>query len=269
MKVGRRSSSGTHQGERGLVIALRGFTSEIADRAEDEVAKSLGATDRSALKEIIDAFQAEFLGGMPVKVLALDYSAGNQQQRSAFFQAYGWSFGGGVREKPKRQASRTDLDNSTAITQKTRRMSGVGVAESSELLVVTANEGWTRVDAMGGVDESPIEAKTQFCHGLGFVDIGARKKLSSKVAKDLLCGCEDGEVIFPTSSNIEQAKQDPLGTYTERIIEVPSDALAQEVGRDICSLNLGKWRLNRLDRDCIGGNAGTKERAHASGQSRT
>lgn len=116
--------------------------------------------------------------------------------------------------------------------------------------------------------KSSIEAKTQFCHGLGFVDVGARKKLRSKVAKDLLCGGEDGEVIFPASSNIEQAKQDPLGTDTERIIEVPGDTLAQEVGRDICSLNLGKWRLNRVDRDCIGGNAGTEERAHTSGQSR-
>src|ERR1700686_225654 len=155
------------------------------------------------------------------------------------------------------------MDNPTAIAEKTRRVSGVGVAKSSELLVVAADEGWTRVDAMGSVDESSIEAKTQFCHGLGFVDVGARKKLRSKVAKDLLCGGEDGEVIFPASSNIEQAKQDPLGTDTERVIEVPGDTLAQEVGRDICSPNLGKGRLNRVDRDCIGGNAGTKERAHA------
>jgi hypothetical protein len=56
------------------------------------------------LNEIIEAFQAEFLGGMPVTALALDYSAGDQQQGSVFFQAYGWSFGGGVGEKPKRQA---------------------------------------------------------------------------------------------------------------------------------------------------------------------
>jgi hypothetical protein len=160
------------------------------------------------------------------------------------------------------------LDNPTAIAEKTRRVSGVGVAKSSELLVVTADEGGTGVDAMRGVDESPIEAKTQFCHGLGLVDVGARKKLSSKVVKDLLCGAEEGEVIFTASGNIEQAKQDPLGTDTEGVIEVPGYTLAQEVGRDMCSLNLGKWRRNRLDRDCTGGNAGTKERAHASGQSR-
>ena len=87
-----------------MVIALRGFTPEIADRAEDEVTQGLSATDRSGLKEIVEAFQAEFFGGMPVTALALDYSAGNQQQRSVFFQAYGWSFGGGVGKKPKRQA---------------------------------------------------------------------------------------------------------------------------------------------------------------------
>lgn len=68
------------------------------------MAQSLSATDRSGLKGIIEALQAELFGGMPVKALALDYSAGNQQQRSVFFQAYGWSFGGGVGEKPKRQA---------------------------------------------------------------------------------------------------------------------------------------------------------------------
>jgi hypothetical protein len=87
-----------------LVIALRGFTPEVADRAENELAQSLSAIDRSGLKEIIEAFQAEFFSGMPVTALALDYSAGDQQQRSAFFQAYGGSFGGGVGEKPKGQA---------------------------------------------------------------------------------------------------------------------------------------------------------------------
>lgn len=45
------------------------------------------------------------------------------------------------------------MDNPTAIAEKTRRVSGVGVAKSSELLVVAADEGWTRVDAMGSVDE--------------------------------------------------------------------------------------------------------------------
>ncbi len=63
-----------------------------------------------------------------------------------FGHAHGRRFAGCVGEESERETSRAEFSDSGAVTEKGGRVSGVGVAQCSELLVVTGNEGRTGVD---------------------------------------------------------------------------------------------------------------------------
>jgi hypothetical protein len=119
-------------------------------------------------------------------------------------------------------------------------MSGVGVTERTELLVVAADEGGTGANAAGGLNDRAIDAKAEFGHGFGFVDVGAREEFNAKLAEDFLSCGEDASVIFAAPGNIEQTKQNPLGARADGVIEVSGDAPAHKDGGNVSPLDLGK-----------------------------
>jgi hypothetical protein len=89
--------------------------------------------------------------------LALDHSAGDQQQSSILGQGNGRSVTGNVGEESKRQAGRTEFSDPAAVAQKSGRVSGVGVAESAEFLVIAADECGARVYTLGVFDEAAVD----------------------------------------------------------------------------------------------------------------
>ena len=93
-----------------------------------------------------------------------------------------------------------------------------------------------------------IDAKTEFCHSVGFIDVGAGEKLDSSTAKDLLRGCEDAAVVVAAAGHVEQTKQHALGADAQGIVEISGNALAHEGGGDVGALDLGKY-----GRDGLGG----------------
>src|SRR5580704_14895645 len=189
-------SDGAHQGQGGPVVAQGGFAFEVAYRLQNAGTEQLSTSRRCTLQELSDTLQAEFPTGMSVLPLAVDHSAGDEQQNGAFFQAHGWSIGGGVGEESERQASRSQVGDPIAVSKEAGRVSGVGVADGAELLVVAGDKGRTRADALRGFQYAAIDAKTKLRHGFGFVDVRTREELSSEVAKDFLCSGKDTAVVL-------------------------------------------------------------------------
>lgn len=245
-KLAAGKSVGAEQGQRSAVVTLGDFAAEGAGGIQDGRAEIRGAAGRGSLQELLDAVQAEFLGGMFVVTLAGDHSAGNQQQRGIFLKAYGGSIASGVGEESQREASRTEFDDAGMVAEQSWGVSGVGVAERAELLVVAGDESGTGVDAFAGVDKAAIDAKTELRHGIRFVEIRGREQLRSDVAKNMLRGCEDGTIVRAESGHVEQTKQNALGTDTQGVVEISGDALAHELSRDFCALDLRKYRRDRL-----------------------
>ncbi len=180
--------------------------------------------------------------------LTLDHSARNQQQSRTSFHADGGSFGSGVRKQSQGQAAGTEIGDAVLIAKQSWRVSGVGIAERAELLVIAGEKGGARPDAGGTFDDGAIDAKAKFRHGVRFVDVPAREQLRSEVAKDSLRGSEDVAVVLAASGDVEQSKQNALRAHADGIIEISGNALAHEDGGDVRPLNLGKDGWNRLDR---------------------
>ncbi len=122
---------------------------ELGDGIQDGGAERLRGADRGSLEKLFDAVQAEFLAGQFAAALALDHSARNQQQSGTFLQADGGSFGSGVGKQSQRKTGRTEFGDPAAVAEKSGRVSGIGVAERAEFLVVAGDEGRAGADAAG------------------------------------------------------------------------------------------------------------------------
>ena len=154
---------------------------------QDGGAEIRGAAGRGSLQELLDAVQAEFLGGMFVVTLAGNHSAGNQQQRGIFLKGHGGSIASGVGEESQREASRTEFDDAGMVAEQSWCVSGVGVADGAELLVVAGDESGTGVDAFAGVDKAAIDAKTELRHGIRSSLRSAGENSSAPTLRKICC----------------------------------------------------------------------------------
>src|SRR5580658_7023417 len=198
-KLAARRSGGAHQGQGGAVVAPGRVATKSVGCIQDGSAQVASAAGRGGLEKLLDVFEIESLAGRSVVPRAVDYSARNQQQRGAFLHADGRSVAGGVGEESERQAGRSEFGDAAMVAKKAGCVSGIGVAECAELLVIAGDEGGAGVNGFGVVDESAIDAKTELGHGIGFIHVGMREKLGSGVAKDLLCDCEDRAVLVTSA----------------------------------------------------------------------
>ena len=238
------------------------FAAEVAHGLQDRGAELLGAAGGGRLEKLFDGPQTEFLAALFVVALAFDHSARDEQQSRTFFHGHSGSVGSGVGKESEGQASGGEFGDSFGIAEKAGRMSGVGVAEGSELLVVAGDEGGARANAAGSLDNRAIDAKAKFSHGLGFVDVGAREELSTKVAEDLLSCGQDAAVILAAPGHVEQAKQNALGADADGVVEISGNAFSHKDGCDVSALDLGKHGRDGLDGRCDIRDAGVKERTH-------
>src|SRR5277367_6936718 len=103
-------------------------------------------------------------------------------------------------------------------------MSGIGIAERAKLLVVAGDKRRAGAHPAAGFDDAAIDAVVKLGHGIGFVEVGARKEFCSSGAEDFLGRAQDAAIVSAPASNIEQPKQNPLRAYADRIIEVSGDA---------------------------------------------
>src|SRR3989442_6868848 len=131
-------------------------------------------------------------------------------------------------KQAERQACGSEFDNSGAVAKKTRSMSGIGVEQGPQLLVVTAEECRAGADDTGGTHDAAIKQVAKFHHGDRFVDAGGGKKIRSLRTKNLLRGRQDASGVLTTTGDIKQAEQDPFGAYTNGIIEASGDAFPVE-----------------------------------------
>jgi len=73
-------------------------------------------------------------------------------------------------------------------------MAGVYVTHSPELFVVAACERRTASDPVSGAHDFQVQAASQFHHGIGFIQLGIRKKFGSGSPKTGLRGGQDRTV---------------------------------------------------------------------------
>jgi hypothetical protein len=119
-------------------------------------------------------------------------------------------------------------------------VSGICVAERSELLVVTGDEGRARVDAAAHINQSTIDPKAQFGHGIGFVHVTRRKQLQSDGAEDFLGSDQDATVVLAAASNIEQPDQNAFRADANGVVEISGDPFSDELGSDVGPCDRGE-----------------------------
>jgi hypothetical protein len=118
------------------------------------------------------------------------------------------------------------------------------------------------VYAAGVFDEAAIDAKVEFGHGLGFVNVRAGEQFGSEGAEDFLRGREKTAVLVAAAGNVEQAEEDALGADANGIVEISGNALAYEDGCNVRALDLGKGGWDRLDDGFIVGTSRVKKQSH-------
>jgi hypothetical protein len=155
-----------------------------------------------------------------------------------------------VREQPQRKTGGGEFYNSGAVAQKSRGVASVGVTERAEFFVVTSDESWAGANAARSINEATIDAKTKVGHGIRFIDIGVGEKFSARGAKNLLCKGKNGAGILATSGGVQQTEEHALGTDANGIVEVAGYAFAGENSGNVCALNRGEERRDRLHYGC-------------------
>jgi hypothetical protein len=180
----------------------------------------------------------------------VDHSARNEEQRGVFGHGYCRSLGGCVGEKSEGEACRGQLRDSRAVAEQCGRVSGVGVTQGPELFVITGNEGRAGVDAAAHINQPTIDSEAEFGHGIRFVDVRRRKQLQSDPAEDLLCSDQEVAIVPAPSGDIKQTDQNAFGTGANGVVEISSDALADEDGSDV---GPGDLREDGWDRFHYGG----------------
>jgi hypothetical protein len=125
-------------------------------------------------------------------------------------------------------------------------MSGIGVAQSPELFVITGNESGTRVNAAADINQSTIDPETEFRHGIGFVDVRRRKQLQSASAEDLLGSDQEVTVVLAAAGNIEQADQNAFRADANGVVEISGNAFSDEHRSDVGACDRGEDGCNRF-----------------------
>ena len=167
----------------------------------------------------------------------VDYSAGKEKQRGVFGHAYSWRLAGCVGEESEGESCGGQFSDSRWVAEKGGGVSGIGVAERSELLVVTGNEGRARVDAAAHINQSTIDPKAQFGHGVGFVDVTRRKQLLPDGAEDFLGSDQKVTVVLAAAGNIEEPDQNAFierfnRTYRDEVLDGGDEGFADRVHED-------------------------------------
>jgi hypothetical protein len=176
----------------------------------------------------------------------VDYSARYEEQRGLLGHAHGRSLTGCVGEESEGETCGAQLSDSRCVAEKGRSMSGIGIAQRSELLVVTGNEGRTRVDATAHIDQPSVDPEAQFGHGIGFVDVRRRKKLESDSSEDFLGSDQEAAVVLASAGNVEQPDQNTFRADANGVVEVSRHTFSDEHGSDVGACDRGEDGWDRF-----------------------
>src|ERR1700721_2044405 len=111
-------------------------------------------------------------------------------------------------KKAERQAGSSQFGDAGVVAKKAGAVSGVGVTEGAEALVIAADEPGAGADAACNFHDAAVEPKAEFSHGLGLVEIFFAKQVAGQPAKNFLPGVEKGVVALPAGGDARAAKRD-------------------------------------------------------------
>ena len=196
---------------------------------------------------MFDPVEAELVGRAIGSTLTGDEAAGDQEESGASFKGDDAGVGGGVGEQTEGEPGGIEFLDASAVAEEPGNVTGVGVAEGAEYLVIAGDEGGAGTNSAGGIDQATIEEVVEFRHGIGFVDVGTGEELASGVAEDLLSSDEEMAVVLTASSDVEEADENALRADADGVVEITGDAFAGKDGGDVGSLDYredGRSRLN-------------------------
>src|SRR5437868_14221083 len=90
--------------------------------------------------------------------------------------------------------------------------------------------------------------QAEFGHGVALSGVGMRQKLRAHLPENALGLRQNVLILLAAAGNIEQCKEDARGADAERIVEIPSTALAGKSGGDFRIPQKRKGRGDRLNR---------------------
>src|ERR1700691_380125 len=110
-------------------------------------------------------------------------------------------------KKSERQAGSSQFGDAGVVAETAGAVSGIGVTEGAEALVIAADEPGAGADAARNFHDAAVEPKAEFSHGLGLVEILFAKQVAGQPAKNFLPGVENGLVAFTAGRDIEASQK--------------------------------------------------------------
>jgi hypothetical protein len=126
-------------------------------------------------------------------------------------------------------------------------VSGVGIADRTQILVVATDEGRTDAHTTGKLQNGPVDLKAKTDHGFGFIEIFAREKLGPASAEGILSRNQDLASIFSAAGKVEQAEQHARRTHTQEFVEVSRHAHVIVHSRELGAAQCGYVGMSRID----------------------
>ena len=202
-------SGGSDQREGGAVVAWRRMLPESSPRIRGRSAERLGAVARESSGRI------SLTRSSPKSSSAVSVShahshsitpAGNQQQSRTFLKSRRSEHRSGMGKQAKGKAGGSEFGDSGAVAEKPRRVSGIGVAERAEFLVVAGDEGGAGVNAAETSMRRRLMRRQSSVIASDSLMSGRRKQFGAEATEDLLSGIEDAAVVFAAPGDVQQTE---------------------------------------------------------------
>ena len=126
-------------------------------------------------------------------------------------------------------------------------MSGVGVADRTQILVVATDEGRTDAHSTGKLQNGPVDLMAQTDHGLCLIEIFASEKLGPATAEGTLSRNQDLASVFSAASEVEQAEQHARRTHAQEFVEVSRYAHVIVHSRELGAAQHRHVGVSRID----------------------
>ena len=125
------------------------------------------------------------------------------------------------------------------ITDEAGDVSGVDVGERAYAFVVAGEKGGGHVDAVGELEEAPVEFERQLRKQVGVVGVGLREKGVTILAEDVLNIGSEFESLGARTGDVEEEEQGAMSADGDGVEDVAAGAMASPDRGQLRAFELG------------------------------
>src|SRR6516162_2916350 len=178
---------------------------EALDFTQYEVTHIRSPTQGCSFYSGFDTLQAELLS----PALGLHHTPRNQRQCRTWLHGNEPCLSRTQRKQPQRKTGRPEFRHAGVVPNQRGSMSGIEVADHPQVLVVTARERWTRVNAARRLHDGAVQTQTKLRHRIALVSFFGGKQFCPAFPEYRLGGIQDVLVLVAPAGYIQKAEQDP------------------------------------------------------------